>query len=356
MNLKRVLLIAALLPSLHARADHPVPADSPDAYYEGRVATGEDHSVAMGFPGIVLHLHVRAARVRAEVDVSGNAYFDLSVDGGPQRLIRLGEADHSIELLASDTPGEHRINLTRRTESWQGQCRVRGFRLDDAGELLSMSRPGVSLVFIGDSITCGAGTEISPTGQMSDPVRSNGRNSFGRLIADRLGAECFLVSYGGRGVFRDWQGIRAIANAPVFYERTLPDDPTSRWDFSKNVPSVVCLCLGTNDFNQGIPDENEFVNAYVEFVRKIQRDAPNATVLLVDSPMTIDGVSPRHTTAVAYIEEVVQALRSPLVRHVRLMHVPGVPGDGHPTAADHVTIADFLLPYFNEALAKTPKS
>ena len=97
-----------------------------------------------------------------------------------------------------------------------------------------------------------------------------------------------FVGYGGRGVIRDWQGIRNINNAPQFYELALPDDPSCLWQQNSYEPDAIAICLGTNDFNQGVPDENEFVNAYVEFIRKIRRDSPNARIFLLDSPMLDD--------------------------------------------------------------------
>jgi len=154
-------------------------------------------------------------------------------------------------------------------------------------------------------------------------------------------------------VYRDWQGIQAIANAPQYYERALPDDPEAAWDFSSYIPDAIGICLGTNDFNQGIPDENDFVNTYVEFIRKIRRDAPAAEIFLIDSPMLVDspGLSPKRTIASVYIEEVVARLASPKVRHVKLPHFPGSAIDAHPTAADHEGIAAFLLPYFRSVFA-----
>jgi len=151
---------------------------------------------------------------------------------------------------------------------------------------------------------------------------------------------------------RDWQGIRNINNAPQFYERALPDDPSCLWKQNSYTPDAIAICLGTNDFNQGVPDENEFVNAYVEFIRKIQRDSPNARIFLLDSPMLTDtpGQSPKRTVLHAYLQEIARAINSPQIQLAPVKHYEGIPGNGHPTRVDHESMAQELEPQFRKEL------
>src|SRR6201995_4212179 len=81
--------------------------------------------------------------------------------------------------------------------------------------------PPRKLMFIGDSVTCGEMDAWEPTRDMNDRLNCDARVSYGMLVAQRLGAQCHLVSYGGRGIIRDWQGIRETRNAPQFYELAL---------------------------------------------------------------------------------------------------------------------------------------
>jgi lysophospholipase L1-like esterase len=172
------------------------------------------------------------------------------------------------------------------------------------------------------------------------------------IVARRLGAECHLVSYGGRGIIRDWQGIRDTRNAPQFYELALPDEPKAKWDHHRYVPDAIGIQLGTNDFNQGIPEQNEFVNAYVEFVRKVRRDAPNASIFLMDSPIVTDDSvkGPRRTALHGYLEQIVRRLDDAKVQQLPLRTYPGVPGNGHPTGAEHEAMADAIEPAIRAAL------
>ncbi|HEY0776841.1 MAG TPA: GDSL-type esterase/lipase family protein, partial [Gemmatirosa sp.] len=275
----------------HRRSSAFIPASDPRLTFEGRTAPGPDGSRRIGFPGVVLRFRTDGARVTAHLTASSDdVYVDLTVAGAPARRIRLTRGAQEVVLHAGAAE-PRTIALLKRTESWQGTLEIAGVQVD-SGAVAPVSLPDRRLVFIGDSITCGSSSDVPDASSTEDGAQTNdGAKSFGRVLAARLGAACHLVGYGGRGVIRDWQGIRDIANAPVFYERAMPDEPAALWDHRAFVPHAVGICLGTNDFNQGVPDQNEFVNAYVDFVRKVLRDAPGAVLFVIDSPMTADSVA-----------------------------------------------------------------
>ncbi|HVU32651.1 MAG TPA: GDSL-type esterase/lipase family protein [Opitutaceae bacterium] len=344
-----LLGMTALIASTTVARAATVQPDDPRLSYEGRYAVGPAHDVRLGFPGITLRLRVNASAVRLKLHASSNdVFFKLSVDGQPARKIRVHQGDSEIPLLAASTAAEHAIELIRITESWEGVCEFTGLDVD--GTILPPpALPSRKLLFIGDSITCGEGVVPNAPG-LTAPERTDATESYGMKLARRLGAQCELVSYGGRGVIRDWQGIRATNNAPQFYELALPDDPKTRWNPATYVPDAIGICLGTNDFSQGIPDENEFVNAYVEFIRKIQRDAPHAPIFLIDSPILTDADIPKRTVCGAYLDEVIRKVDSPLLHHAHLRHYQGSEGDGHPVAAEQTSMTDELEPVFRKAL------
>ena len=335
-----------------------VPAVSTEIVVEGRYAPSNG-IVRLGFCGTVLHFRYHGSQLSMRVNASSDeVYFDVGVDGGePVRLrARAGEGDYP--LLENAVTAEHVLAITRRSESWQGTCEILGFDLGPGGRLLTPpALPARKLMFIGDSITCGAATDLRPDDPLNGKTAhndqtSNARLSFGKILARRLHAQCHLVSYGGRGVIRDWQGLLTINNAPQFYERALPDDPAVPWNPADYVPDAIVICLGTNDFNQGVPDENEFVNAYVEFVRKIRRDAPHAVIFLADSPMLEDapGKPPKRSVLHAYLLEVLEKISRPDVRQAPVKHYAGIPNNGHPTREDHEAIATELEPLLRQAL------
>ncbi|MFA5264120.1 MAG: GDSL-type esterase/lipase family protein [Opitutaceae bacterium] len=330
------------------------PAASPEIIIEGRHVLTPEGTAKLGFPGTVFHMTFRGDSLSFQVKASSDdVYFDVSVDGGPQERLHALKGEGTYPLCQSAARGEHRVELTRRTESWQGTCEILGFETNDEGCLLpSAPLPGRKLMFIGDSITGGESTDLRQGEAPLGNHRANARLSYGIVLARRLGAQCHLVSYGGRGVIRDWQGIRDTRNAPQFYELALPDGPAIAWDPKRYVPDAIGICLGTNDFNQGIPDQNEFINAYVEFVRKVRRDAPNAVIVLIESPIVHDapGKSPLGSVLKAYIGGVIARIADPRVIQAPVSHAVGTPVDAHPTGREHEIMASELEPVFRRAL------
>lgn len=315
---------------------------------EGRYACDEHGSITMAYPGVTLHLKFEGAGILLNLNAAKEElYLDVKMDDQDYEWTALDEGEQEIEISASE-PGIHTLQIIRRNETWQGLLSISSIEVID-GSLLQMDPlPGKKLMFIGDSITCGDSCDIREEGPHTRGFEHNGRLSYGYQISRILGAQCHLVSYGGRGVIRDWQGNRAVNNAPIFYERALADEEDSRWNHGKYVPDAIGVCLGTNDFSRGIPDQNEFVNAYVEFVRKLKRDAPDADIFLIDSPMFglegPDGV--KRAALSMYLDQVVEFIGCDSVKHVELGHYPGRPENAHPVAKEQRAIAEVLAPLF----------
>lgn len=341
--------LAPLFAMTVAASAREIPADDARVSYEGRYVIGPAHEARLGFPGITLRLVVKGTELRMRVNASSDdVYFKISVDGAPPQRVRAHRGESDLVLLEHAAERPHEVQVVRVTESWEGTCDIIGFGTD--GELRPPpALPTRKLMFIGDSVTCGEGVFPNAPGKAM-AERTDATESYGMKLARRFGAQCHLVGYGGRGIIRDWQGIRATNNAPQFYELALPDDPKTRWDTLRYVPDAIGICLGTNDFSQGIPDENEFVNGYVEFVRKLQRDALNAAVFLIDSPILEDGEIPKRTACGAFLDEIIRKVNSPKVRRAHVKHYHGSEGDAHPLAAEQTAMADELEPKFRSAL------
>jgi lysophospholipase L1-like esterase len=330
-------------------------ANAPEISYEGRVVVTSAGAVRMAFPGVTIRLHWRGRMLGLRANAaSDTVLFDLRIDGGAVRRLQLAKGESEIELLAGAAAGEHDIELTRRTESWMGVCDVLAFTTDADGTWLApRPPPSRKLLFIGDSFTCGAATEVRPGEPMErKELRQNARLSYGKLLAERLGAQVHLVACGGRGMLRDWQGIRQIRNPAEYYECALPDDVGARWDFAAYVPDAIGVCLCTNDFDEGIPDQTEFVRVYAEFVRKLRHDAPHASIFLIESPILQDMADqvPKRAVARAYLREVIRRVADPAVHLAPISAYPTVPNDGHPDGAAHRAVADELEPLLRRTL------
>lgn len=339
-----------------------LPAIDPRLLWTGRTRVDADGGVTMGFPGVCLDAVVRGARVELDVRAgSADCFVEASIDGAEARVLRPASGVSTLVLAEGLDGGVHRLRLMRRTESWAGILSVLALRVPGGEVLPAAQPPARRLLFIGDSVTCGACTELMPPDWPEGHANCNAARSFGMELGRRLDAAVHLVSYGGRGLVRDWQGLDherdAVATAPVFFERALPDDPASTWDHASWTPDAVVAGLGTNDFNQGIPDERIWVAAYDRFLARIRTVHPQAWILITSSAMfgpRLDNGDAAKAAALAhYLDEAValrQQARDRRVERVLYRYQPGCGRNGHPNAPQHQQMADDLEPVLRARL------
>lgn len=340
-----------------------LPATDPRLVWTGRTRSGADGAVTAAFPGVTLDVALRGTRLELDVEAStGDCHVEVTVDGGQPRIIRL-PAGASVLVAAEglEAGTVHRIRLLRRTESWVGVLTVRALRAAGGACVQADPPPTRRLLFIGDSVTCGACTELLPPDWPEGHANSNAARSFGMELGRRLGAAVHLVSYGGRGLVRDWQGLDSerdgVATAPVFFERTLPDEAAPAWDHAAWQPDAVVVGLGTNDFNQGITDERAWTAAYDRFLARIRAVHAQAWILITSSAMfgpRLDNGDAAKAAALAhYLDETVQLrlqARDQRVERVLYRYQPGCGKNGHPNAPQHLQMADDLEPVLRARL------
>jgi len=206
-------------------------------------------------------------------------------------------------------------------------------------------------MFIGDSLTCGEYNERFPPEDDDTPRSTNAARSYGMLLARWLRAQVHLVSYGGRGITRDWSGKTDTNTAPVFFPRAMPDEANSSWDHTRYSPDVIVINIGT-DLDAGLPDEAKFTDAYAAFVAQVRAAHHSAFILLCESGFQSDGSDGRprlqRDLLLRTIKAVVERRRAAGDMRLRVALTgfhPGTPTNGHLVAFQHEQIAlDILQP------------
>jgi lysophospholipase L1-like esterase len=329
-----------------------IAASDPHIAYMGRVAQAGGEAT-LGFPGITLRFVYRGPaptlRLRAG---SPNCYFNLACNGWDPVMIHLNPGENEIALPTGPAPAAGwLIELVRRNEAWQGIATFQGLILPLGCELLPPPPwPERKLMFIGDSITGGEYLERFPPENDNTPRVANAARAFGMLLGRWLQAQVHLVSYGGRGVMRDWQGNTDGTNAPQFFQRTLPDDPAPRWDHASYVPDAIVVCLGQNDFSKDLPDEAVYAKAYDDFVGEIRAAYPQAALLLAEVSLFGDTPGTPDWTKRDQLRRVLEAVASrrraagdQRIVVAPVHYYPGTPTNAHIVAFQHEQIAQELL-------------
>jgi lysophospholipase L1-like esterase len=335
-----------------------VRADNKNLVWTGRVDRKPDGPVTMAYPGVELRFRVKGtSQINATFTTTNDGcWFGVFIDDIPLPKVHLVKGNATVTLAENLDPKRvYTVRVVRRTESWLGVATLHQLDLGTGGQVLSAPRlPKKRLLFIGDSITCGEKTECVAPDYLKDARAWNADISFGHVLGRRLEAQVHLVSYGGRGVFRDWQGKdnTQTSNAPIFFERTLPDDPNILWNHASYVPDAVIIGLGTNDFSKSIPEESVFVSAYVAFLQRIRAVYPRTFLCVTDSPITI-GSPERGPVLTKYLQSVVAQVTQKgdkKIAYVPVRYQSGSKADAHPDGAQHQRIADDLEPVLRKAL------
>jgi VWFA-related protein len=323
-----------------------VPADDPRVRITGRVDRAHGGRVRIGYPGVALRVRFEGASLAMVADATtADVYFDVSVDGGAPRVLRLPAGPAETVLVRGLEPGAHTVELVHRNETWQGVVAVAGFRTDAPGRLLEPDpRPARRLLLVGDSVTCGENVDRAPGACRKDASSWNAAGSYGMRLARALDAEVHLVCHGGRGLTRDWQGRTDVPNAPRFFDLAVPEDGGPAWDHAAYAPDVVVVSLGTNDVSAAagpLPDREAWAAAYAAFVRQVRARHPAAGIVLTEGAIVgdADPARPARSLLRACLDDVVRRLGDARVVHAPSAQHPGDACDAHPTAEQHAQMA-----------------
>lgn len=324
----------------------------------GRALTGSDGSLRFGYPGVTLRVAFTGTSLALEGgSTTGNSRLAVITDEGAPSVVRLPQGSAHVTLVEGLDEGPHHVDIVHRTETWQGIVSVKRLVLPAGGSLLAPKPwPERRILLIGDSVTSGEGVGRSAACENDKPGGANAHESYGMRLARALDAQVHLVSYGGRGLVRDWQGKTDVLNAPQLFQLTIAEDsPKALWNHASYRPDVVVVSLGTNDFNLALgapPEREHYVGAYVAFVKTIRGVYPGARVLLTEGAMLNDedAAHPQKATLRSYLQDVVRRLESEDVQFVPANHYAGDACDAHPTGEQHAAMAKDLEPVVRQVM------
>ena len=172
------------------------PASDSRIEYTGRTMV-EGETVSYDWAGVYFRVRFTGPSLAIKCSDSKNSWFNLWVDKEMSP-----EADRKFLVAAKDTvivlaeglgKGEHEVILQKRTEGEQGRFTVQSFLT--AGEILQASgRKERHIEFVGDSYTCGYGTESS---DRNDPFLAETENcnlTYAAITARYFGADFNLAA------------------------------------------------------------------------------------------------------------------------------------------------------------------
>ncbi len=353
-----LLLLSVLLIFPQILRGEKVSGDDARITYIGRTLV-KDGEVSFDWTGVYLKARFQGTSLEMKVSDTGNNYYnvwlDSPMDADPDKVIRTHRTDTTIVLFSKEEikarfgkdkkalKEPHQVILQKRTEGFQGITTFREFTSD--GIFLQADKPSDRVMeFVGDSYTCGYGTEASNKDRFS-PETENQNLTYACKAARYFGADQIIIAHSGMGVARNYNGNNKDAFMPDLYLRTYDGVPEPAWnanDFAPK-PSITVIYLGTNDFSTGMqPAERVFVKNYITLLKEIKEYYGESHPILC--------VAPKHDPIQeTYIRKAIDSGGLSDVHFLALSysvhdHTGDMGADGHPNGSGHTKLAYTVIP------------
>jgi hypothetical protein len=259
-------------------------ADNPNIQYTGRIDFSNPKLPRFWQPGV--YITAKFAGPKCVVILNDEVlwgqdhnYLEVVVDGKPVRLQTKSKCD-TITVAENLSEGEHTLVVCKNTEANIGYLELVGIR---CRQLIKPSpKPLRKIEFIGNSITCGAGSDPSviSCGKGVWQDQHNAYLSYGPVTARALNAQYHLSAVSGIGLMHSCCKMDIIM--PQVFDKVSMRNDTVVWNFKNYQPDVVTVCLGQND---GVQDSTAFCDNYISFIKRLRGYYPNATIICLTSPM-----------------------------------------------------------------------
>ncbi|MBE7190746.1 GDSL-type esterase/lipase family protein, partial [Jatrophihabitans endophyticus] len=293
--------------------------DGETTHVVGRHLTQSDGSQVLSWPGSAVSTRFTGNGVTASLKLlegQKQTFFNVVLDGNDLGPLTV-DTNSTLYTVQADGDGPHDLTLVKMNEAMDSVVAFGGFT-PASGALQPTARPtGRRLLLIGDSITCGYGnlgvitTQALTSSQSSDANSlrdcnyflgkqvyqvSNAYQAYGTQAARHLQAEWQLVSWSGKGVYRNADGTQSETMADI-WQRAVATDGNTQYAPADFVPQAVVINLGTNDFGSiaesqnpggGPPSIPTFKARYLTILRGVRKAFPSAWIFVATGPMLSD--------------------------------------------------------------------
>ena len=329
--------------------------------YIGRTEV-KDGNVSFDWTGVYARVRFQGNSLSFKVSDTKKNYYNVWLDGSmdttPDKVVAVHGSDTTIVIFSAEelkarfgkdrkaARAPHQVILQKRTEGEQGITTISEFITD--GKFLQAEAPKERVIeYIGDSYTCGYGTE-SPNTERFKPETENQNLTYACAVARYFDADQIVVAHSGMGIVRNYNSKFTDYCMPERYLQTFDGVKETKWDAKSSSvkPDITVIYLGTNDFSRGMqPAERLFVKNYIKLLKEIKDNYGEGHPILC--------MTPKHDYLMfEYIRKVVDSCG---LRNVHIMtltnsvhnNVEDMGADGHPNYNGHRKIAYTVIPYIS---------
>ena len=284
---------------------HVLP-NNPLLYYNGRIDFSDEMAPVMVYPGSFVKLRFYGTSIRmnfVSLHNELNNYIGVIIDGKMDKMLLPTDGEeHTLTIASALKENIHEICIFKRMCASAHYFILKSFDLsENAGLLAVEKKPDRRIEVFGDSISAGEISEAEKYAGKMDPENygeyNNSFFSYAAYLGRKLNASVHNISQGGVAMLKG-DGAREYTIADMFdciqHEPAL--GPIKKWDFKNYIPQLVLVAIGQND---SYPEDymakdfdsersKEFRLQYEDFVRRIRKEYPKATIICKTSTMCHD--------------------------------------------------------------------
>ena len=332
-----------------------IPVNNEAIRYVGRFDFSNPQEVRFDWSGVYIQFRFRGSECAVKMSDTGHNFYNVFVDDQPSKTIDV-KSDTTIVIADGMASRIHKIQIYKRTEGNQGIGSFKGILISQNGEMLPWNEiPTRKIEFIGNSITCGYGTEGLSNSEHFKGSTENNYMSYAPIMARAFKADYHIVAHSGMGVVRNYGYKEKVSpNAmPGRFDRVFDEKEQPIWNFTQWKPDVVVINLGTNDFStQPYPDKAVFKAGYEKLINEVFKQYGDLPVFCIVGPMIDE-------PCYSYVKELVEDFRS--VYHKNNVYFVGIPtylmdsekdlgSDTHPNYSGARKMAAHALPVISSIL------
>lgn len=322
-------------------------ADDSNISYVGRVVKSDAGEVSFNWSGTYFMTRFTGTYCAIRVSDTKKNYYNIFIDNKLTGVVTTFGIDSIIVLADGLRAGEHSLLMQKRTEGEQGKTTIHGFELAPNGVFMkSGEKRDRHIEFIGNSITCGYGTEGL---SKSEPFKAETENcnlAYGCIVSRYFDADYTLIAHSGRGAARNYGDTARVSRYTMkdLMMNTFDEENDIKWNFKDITPDLVVINLGSNDFStKPHPLKEEFISAYDKIVSQIRKAYGNVPILCV---------APPKGPAFSYTQEYCNNSKDLNVHFVAYLNGvynndSDLGSSGHPNYEGQKKIAMNLIPYIS---------
>ena len=316
--------------------------DNASINYTGRIDfTDPKHPVFM-YSGVKIRMAFAGTAVSVLLkDDSARNRFNIRLDSS-EFILETQKGDSLYQIAESLKNTVHNLEITRITEWHGGNTVFLGFMITGKGLIPVFPRVR-KIEFIGNSITCGYGSEGKSHDEHFTYKTQNCLHTYAAYTASNLNADFMMVCRSGIGIYQSYGGDKVFA-MPLLYEEIVTGSP-HKWDFRKFKPDVVVIELGANDLSSKV-DSVKYTDAYLGFLDKLRGYYATSKIVCISGPGSMnDELYNRHFANL--VKGVVSEASKKLERiyYYSMESTEHNGSDWHPTTTEHQKLSIGLTSY-----------